>query len=293
VRATDANNVPAVASFTLTVLPDVEVLRVVSGGDLAPGLTGINYSQQLLYSGGRAPVSWSIATGALPPGLALNTVSGVISGRPTAVGTFSFTARVVDSEFTSATSGALNITISLGPLGVINTGSQATGLTGVDYSQQLLGTGGSPPYTWSIVGGTLPQGLALNTSTGRITGKPTAVGSTVFIVRITDSTSATANSDSLRIIVNAGPLVVLSSGDLPAGRANVDYSQQLLGIGGSPPYTWNVSSGALPAGLALNPTTGVLSGKPTATGTFIFTVGLKDSTNTTVASTPLRIIIAP
>jgi hypothetical protein len=293
VRATDAINTPAVASFTLSVLPDVEPLRVVSSGDLTAGLTGVDYNTQLLFAGGRSPVRWSMATGSLPPGLSLNVDTGVISGRPITAGVSTFMVRVIDSENTSAISSALNITITLGPLSVINTGNLPAGSTGVDYTQQLLGTGGTEPYTWSLANGALPPGLSLNPSTGRISGKPTVPGSSAFIVRITDSTSATATSDTLRIIVNAGPLIVTSNGDLTAGRVNVDYTHQLQGAGGSPPYNWTLATGALPAGLTLNLTTGVISGKPTAAGTFIFTVSLKDSTNTTSFSTPLRIIVAP
>lgn len=293
VRATDANNTPAIASFTLTILPDVEPLRVISNGDLAAGLTGIDYNLQLLYAGGRSPVRWSMVSGSLPQGLSLNADTGVISGRPAIVGAFSFTVRVTDSETTSATSGTLNITINLGPLGVINSGNLPAGSTGVDYSQQLLGTGGTPPYTWSIANGTLPPGLSLNVSTGRISGKPTAIGSSAFIVRITDSASATATSDTLRIIITVGPLIVISSGDLTGGRVNIDYTHQLQGIGGSLPYTWSLASGTLPAGLTLNSTTGIISGKPTTAGTSVFTVSLKDSANTNAFSTPLRIIVAP
>jgi large repetitive protein len=293
VRATDALNTPAIASFTLTVLPDVEPLRVVSNGDLTAGLTGIDYNAQLLYAGGRSPVHWGMVSGSLPSGLSLNVDTGVITGRPTTVGVSSFMVRVIDSENTSAISGALNITIMLGPLGVINTGSLPAGSTGVDYSQQLLGTGGTPPYTWSLANGTLPPGLTLNAGTGRISGRPTAPGSSTFIVRLTDSTSATATSDSLRIVVNAGPLIVISNGNLTGGRVGIDYTYQLQGAGGSPPYVWAVASGALPAGLSLNTTTGIISGKPTATGTFTFGVSLKDSANITVLSTPLIILVSP
>jgi hypothetical protein len=293
VRATDASNTPAVASFTLNILPDVEPLRVISNGDLTPGLTGINYNVQLFYAGGRAPIRWSIVLGTLPPGLSLNGDTGVIAGRPTAVGTFTFTARVIDSENTSAVSAPLNITIELGPLAVINSGNLPNGSTGVDYSLQLTGAGGTPPYTWAMSNGTLPLGLTLDASTGRISGKPTAIGTSTFIVRITDSTSTTAVSDTLKIAVNAGPLVITSIGELTGGRVNIDYTHQLVGAGGSPPYTWTLASGTLPAGLTLNTATGVISGKPTATGPSTFSVSLKDSANATVFSSLLRITVSP
>ena len=292
IRVTDSSNVSAIASYVLTVLPDVDPLRVLSNGEQAPGLTGINYSQQLFFLGGRPPVQWSISSGALPPGLSLNSLTGVISGRPTTVGTFTFNARVTDSEATSAVSNPIIIVISLGPLGVVNTGDLLPGQTGVNYSQPLLGTGGAGPYTWSVTSGSLPPGLTINTNTGTISGKPTTPGSYPFVLRITDSTTASALSDTLKINVTAGPLTVTSAGDLTAGQVNVDYTHQLLLNGGSPPYTWTVN-GALPGGLTLNAATGAISGKPTAAGTFTFTVSVKDSLNTTATSGQLKIIISP
>lgn len=292
VRVTDSLNVSAIATYVFTVLPDVDPLRVLSNGEQAPGLTGVNYSQQLFFLGGRPPAQWSIATGALPPGLSLNPLTGIIAGRPTTVGTFTFTARVTDSEATSAVSSPISIAITLGPLGVINTGELTPGQTGANYSQLLIGTGGTGPYTWSVSGGSLPPGLTLAQATGLISGKPTTSGSYPFVVQIRDSTSASAFSDTLKITITSGPLTVTSTGDLTAGQVNVDYTHQLLANGGSQPYTWNVN-GTLPAGLTLNTATGVISGKPTAAGTSTFTVSVKDSLNIIATSGQLRIVISP
>jgi large repetitive protein len=293
VRATDGNGVVAVASYTLTVVPDVDPLRVVTSGDLPGGLTGINYSTQLFYTGGHAPVTWAVNTGALPPGLALNPGTGLIAGRPATVGNFTFTVRVTDADNMTAVSSALNLSITPGPLGVIDTGTIAAGATGVNYSYLLRGTGGATPYTWSLDSGALPTGLALNPATGAITGKPTVPGAYDFVVKITDSTAAFALSDPLRVVVTAGPLSVVTAGDLTAAQVNHDYLHTLLANGGTLPYTWSLLSGALPGGLTLDGATGTISGKPTAAGTFTFTVRVRDAANVTANSSPLRIIVAP
>jgi hypothetical protein len=276
----------------MIILPDVEPLRVISTGELTPGLTGIDYRHQLLFSGGRAPITWGMNSGALPPGLALSS-SGVISGRPIQVGAYTFTVRIVDHETQSATSTPLTITVEMGPLGVINTGDQPNGQTGVTYTLQLLGTGGTSPYTWSLNGGQLPPGLSLAAGNGRITGRPTEVGSWVFTIRITDSQNASAVSDSLRIAVQAGPLSVTTTGDLTGGQVNVDYSYQLQAAGGRPAYAWSLLSGSLPAGLNLDSATGAISGRPTAAGTFTFVVRVVDADNRNATSTTLRLVIAP
>jgi hypothetical protein len=291
VRAADANGSTAVASFVLDVIPDVVPLRVVTSGALPPGLTGVNYSTQLFFTGGHPPVTWTFNGGTLPPGLSLNATSGTLSGRPTTAGNYTFTVRITDQDGTIATSQALTLQVDVGPLGVIDTGTLTAGMTGANYSYLLRGTGGTTPYTWSLNSGTLPPGLLLNPTTGAITGIPTVTGSYDFVVKITDSTTAFALSDPLRIVVTAGPLVLLTTGDLTSGQVNVDYTYTLLAGGGSQPYTWSITSGALPTGLTLNAATGAITGKPTAAGTFTFTAQVRDAVNS-VASSQLRIIIA-
>jgi hypothetical protein len=296
IRVTDSTGTPAIASFTMNILPDVEPLKVISSGDQTAGLTGIAYLLQLLYAGGRSPVVWSVASGALPPGLVLNSTEGRISGRPRQVGNFTFTVRVLDAEQTVAFSEPLRIVIEVGPLGVVDFGDLPGGLTGVDYVISLLGTGGTAPYTWAMASGTLPAGLTLNPTTGRIAGRPTQVGSNVFTIRITDSTSTSAVSDSLRLVVGAGPLSITSSGTLTGGTVNTAYTAQLQLNGGRQPYTWSMAGGTLPTGLTLNAATGEITGTPTAAGTFNFSVRVTDSgspTPATATSGTLTIVVSP
>ncbi len=89
-----------------------------------------------------------------------------------------------------------------GPL-TISTASLPAGTVGTSYSQTLIATGGSQPYTWSLVAGqgNLPTGLSLNASTGAITGTPSATGTFNFTVRVTDSASTTAQK-ALSIVIS-------------------------------------------------------------------------------------------
>jgi hypothetical protein len=223
----------------------------------------------------------------------LGTATGLISGTPTDVGIFNFTLRLTDFAQTSVTSNPLSITVVAGPLLILTTGDLTSGTVGVSYSFVLQKAGGDPPYTWSLESGALPAGLTLNANTGTISGSPTEDGTFSFTVKLTDSQPLEVTSSTLRIIVNLAPLVIISNGNLTNGRVNVNYSYQLLFSGGKAPYTWALASGSLPPGLTLDTTTGVISGKPTATGTFTFTVSLTDGQPVTVQSQQLRINVTP
>ncbi|MCX6853564.1 MAG: PA14 domain-containing protein, partial [Verrucomicrobia bacterium] len=126
---------------------------------------------------------YTVASGSLPAGLALNDVTGAISGTPTLPGTFTFTVRVSDG---SSCFGTHSYTVnSICPALAITTSSLPDAFTGNSYSQILNATGGNPPLTWSLASGTLPAGLSLS-SAGTITGTPTAATVANITVRVTD-----------------------------------------------------------------------------------------------------------
>jgi len=227
------------------------------------------YSQTLTVVGGMPPYTWSVTTGSLPPGLALNSSTGEISGIPTAEGTFDFTVQVADSDFHTAARD-LSVTVSL--IG-INPAALPFGTTGVVYSETLSASGGQPPYTWSISSGSLPPGLVLENSTGVISGAPTATGTYAFTVRATDSH---AMSDTWAFTLVIYDPLIITTASLPSVIIGDAYNATLIASGGITPYTWSVISGSFPAGLALNNATGEISGIPTAQGVFDFTVKVTD-----------------
>ncbi len=178
------------------------------------------------------------------------------------------------------------------PLSVTTT-SLASGQTSTAYSATLSATGGVAPYSWTVKSGTLPAGLSLSTA-GVIAGTPTAAGAANVTVQVSDSETMpqTAVSGSLTLAISGGTLKITSTTADP-GTVGTAYNFQLTASGGVPPYTWAVASGSmLPAGLGLN-SAGVVSGTPTASGTFNPSIAVTDETTSNTISEPVSFTINP
>ncbi len=156
----------------------------------------------------------------------------------------------------------------------IDTLRPATAYLGVAYDETLSASGGSPPYQWSIVDGALPSGLALNAVEGRITGIPDALESTTFTVQVQDDGFAMVTR-ILRLSVTPPPLVIGTTA-LPDATIGSAFAANLEASGGTPPYGWSISGGALPPGIALG-ADGALSGAPTDEGVFNFIAKVTDA----------------
>jgi subtilisin family serine protease len=185
----DAASQTATKSLSLELADALSVTTT----SLAGGVVGQAYSQALAATGGKTPYAWSVVSGSLPPGLSLDPSTGVVSGTPSAAGTFSFTSRATDTGSPTRTASAsLSIQVSSSPVS-ITTSSLADGSARTSYSQTLAATGGVPPYTWSLASGILPPGLNLG-SGGTISGKPKRTGVWSFTVRALDSGSPRASA---------------------------------------------------------------------------------------------------
>ncbi|MFN7974376.1 MAG: putative Ig domain-containing protein [Acidobacteriota bacterium] len=119
-------------------------ITVNPGSPLPPGTTGTPYSATFTGSGGTAPYTFTVTAGALPPGLALNGATGVLSGTPTAQGTYNFTIRATDVNGCFG-ARAYTLVISCGTI-TLAPAALPNGTLGVPYSQTITASGGTPPY---------------------------------------------------------------------------------------------------------------------------------------------------
>lgn len=204
VQVVDSESTPATASgmFTITINPTPPLQ--VTTSSLPAGTQGVRYSNSLAATGGVPPYSWSLTSGPLPAGLTLSG-TGIISGTPTGnSGIFPITAQVTDTLGNTASSSGLTLTINTGPL-VITTAGLPAGTQSVPYSAPLSAAGGTPPYTWSLRFGTLPNGLTLTPSTGVISGTPTTSGANSVEFQVQDSGSPPAIFFSPPFAININP----------------------------------------------------------------------------------------
>jgi len=263
---------------------------VVSPASPAAGAQGIAYSQQFSTSGGTAPYAYTLETGTLPPGLSLSG-GGLLSGTPTTLGSFTFTIKVQDST-TISTGGVwlklhtVTVDINAAPTIVVAPTTLPGGAAvGSAYSTTITAGGGVSPYTFSVISGSLPAGLTLSTG-GSISGTPTAGGLFNFTVRATDASGAPGPFSGTQpySLTVAAPTITLPATTLANGTMGAAYSAALNpASGGTSPYTYAVTAGALPPGITLSASTGTLSGTPTAAGNFNFAVTATDSSTGTGA----------
>ncbi|HXW13845.1 MAG TPA: putative Ig domain-containing protein, partial [Terriglobia bacterium] len=185
ITATSIANTNVTESLTITI----DAVFQFESTSLPIATVGLAYAGTISTVGASGPFTWAIVSGTLPTGLTLassDTASAEITGTPTETGTSSFTVQV--------TNGAGNliketITITVNPppgLTITSPAIIAPGTVGQSYIYALQAAYGTPPYTWSIVSGSLPPGLKLS-SNGYIEGTPTIVITSTFNVQVTDS----------------------------------------------------------------------------------------------------------
>lgn len=195
---------------------------VITSCPVSPIQTGTPFSFQFTEVGGVAPFTWIVSAGSLPPGLTLSS-SGLLSGTPTTPGSFSYVVQVTDGNGNVGTISCLLVTFA--PLLTGPCPSSSLPLF-VFFTYTFSVSGGTSPYTWTLLSGSFPQGLSLSSS-GVLSGTPTEGGTFAYTVRVTDSVGRTADlscSFTTTLAPCAGftnvGLITIDRTKLPSTQAN-------------------------------------------------------------------------
>lgn len=255
------------------------------------------FSATVAHDSSNKGVTWTMSgtacTGSACGTLTGSTTAGVTYNAPNIV-TASTTVSIQAASVADNTKSA-SAAVVVSPPPSITTTTLAGGTVGTAYSANLAATGGAGTLTWALASGSsLPAGLSLSSS-GTISGTPTAVATTSFTAKVTDASSGregpVSATQQLSLTINPMPLAITTA-SLSNGVLGVAYSASLATTGGTGTVSWSVTTGSLPAGLSLNGSS--ISGTPTATGTSTFTVTATDSgTPPQTANQSLSITINP
>ena len=234
---------------------------------------GSAYDTQVVATGGVPPYQYS-STGVLPPGITLNSTTGVLAGTPTSSGTFAFTIEVTDvhenhgtrqfSLAVSRTKSQVSVTVSPATV-TIPSGSTQQFTASVANTSNTAVTWTASPGSISSTGVYTAPNVSANTAV------------TVTATSVADSSAKSAVAATIAPVVKSNPLVVKTLG-VPALTEGVAYNASLTASGGTAPYQWSLASGTLPSGLSVG-SAGALTGTTNQTGQFSFMVKVTDSSS--------------
>jgi hypothetical protein len=284
----------AVPSASALTFPD-DICPVRSGTVIKvcpSGEVGKAYNFQIKGREGTGCVPFvSFKADGLPPGLSIESGSGVISGTPTKTGTYVFWVTMTDIPASSggvswcsdnaSTQKQFEITINQG----LQIDQRQAVLTpaqvGTPYNLQFTATGGSA--TWTVSSGSVPGGLALS-STGLLSGTATTPGDYSFKITATSGGRSDTQTYSMSVVAK-----LQLTAKQTAGEVGLPFQVTPQATGGKPGYTFSVD-GALPDGLTLDAATGAITGTPTAASNATLKLTVKDTLGlTTTMDLPVNV----
>ena len=237
-----------------------------------------SYNAVLAVSGGSSPYQFSVKAGTLPPGINLNPATGTISGKPSTAGTFSFEVIVTDSPRLDEGNRAFAIVVGSGGGTIrVNVSPASTALSSNQKEQFTATVSGTSKtgVTWSATAGSI-------NANGLFTAPTVTVKTNVGVTATSVADSSKFAGAAITVDPATSQALQITTGNLPQGQQGDAYSEVFSATGGTAPYSWSISAGTPPTGIALN-RNGDFAGMPTVAGTSNFTVTVADSAGKTAS----------
>lgn len=252
----------------------------------APGGTCKAYSQTFTASPappvGASYTPWSYSVRpSPPPGMTIDSATGVLSGWPSAYGTSSFQVTATSCMAIGCQYGQVsaqgNYTLTVGYSVTLSPAFLPQGQRCAPFLQRLGATGGSGSYAYTVVGGNFPSSFLNLATDGTLSGTPTATGTWTFTVLARDTAlyivgcQPYGQKDFTLTVTDSA--LTLVPGSLPDGSLCSSYPPvSVSATGGSGSYRYALTSGGVPPGMNFDPPSGLISGTPTAGGLYPFTI---------------------
>ena len=156
---------------------------------------------------------------------------------------------------------------------------------------QLAAVGGTGAASWSIIGGALPPGVALDAN-GTVSSVSASIGTFTVTVQAVDVNYPADRASSNVALVVSAPIFSATVTGPAAARVGVPYQATAAASGLIGGITWSVAAGGLPPGVALNAASGAIAGVPTASGSFAALIQARDSYDSArVAAASLSVVV--
>jgi Putative Ig domain len=275
-QVTDSGQASLQQTASAQLLIHVDAILQITTIYLPSGVQNRPYTGGLTAVNGTLPLHWTMPF--VPQGLTFDSTAGTFTGTPTQAIASSFGVSVADS---SSPPQSVNASIVWYIFGILqftqtNLGSIQIGYTGGLFP--IVFTGGQPPVTSTLISGSLPPGMSLDSSANLLDGAATQVGNYSIGVQLQDSASPPQTAQATLTFTITPPLPVLANSIFPNGIVGTPYSWGAAARNGQPPFSWSIHAGSLPPGLMLD-SLGLISGIPTSAGTYSFYLQVTDSFN--------------